>query len=107
MCIHPLLLNHASQPVYCGFTGARSSPAIPLGGSALDDGLDKNAQLLQAGVGAYPHPDDTDPQAVVIWTGDRALINRIWRVNLNVKHRSLRTSGEVLAGKFPSGVASI
>lgn len=47
-----------------------SSPAVPLGGSALDDGLHEDTQLLQAGVSAHPHPDDADPQAVVVWGGE-------------------------------------
>lgn len=43
------------------------SPAVPLSGSALDDRLDEDAQLLQTCVGAHSHPDDADSQAVVIW----------------------------------------
>ena len=47
--------------------GGQLSPAVSLSGSALDDGLDEDAQLLQACVGTDAHPDDADPEAVVIW----------------------------------------
>lgn len=47
--------------------GAQLSPAVSLSSSALDDGLDEDTQLLQACVGTDAHPDDADPEAVVIW----------------------------------------
>lgn len=47
--------------------GAQLSPAVSLSSSALDDGLDEDTQLLQACVGTDTHPDDADPEAVVIW----------------------------------------
>lgn len=75
----PIGCNSGYGPVYDGLTGARwcavFSPAVPLGSSALDDGLHENTQLLQAGVSAHPHPDDTDSQAVVIWRGVK---DRLW-----------------------------
>ncbi len=43
------------------------SPAVPLGSSALNDGLDEDAQFLQACVSTNAHPNNTDPEAVVIW----------------------------------------
>lgn len=68
-----------------------SSPAIPLGSSTLDDGLHEDTQLLQAGVGAHPHPDDTDSQAVVIWRELKTVCERFidedsCRLNLNCEH---------------------
>lgn len=47
--------------------GVQLSPAVSLSSSALDDGLDEDTQLLQACVGTDTHPDDADPEAVVIW----------------------------------------
>lgn len=43
------------------------SPAVPLGGSTLNDRLDEDTKLLQPGVCTHTHPDDTDAQAVVVW----------------------------------------
>ncbi len=63
VCLDSLIADTCVQyPI-----GKQLSPAVSLSSSALNDGLDEDAQFLQACVSTDTHPDDTDPQAVIIW----------------------------------------
>lgn len=56
--------NHLTSEHVCGRAGG--VPAVSVRSSALGDGLHEDAQLLQAHVGARPHADDADAEAVAV-----------------------------------------